>query len=127
MSGMRAAAAVLILVAVDLAGCASAPTGPSVMVLPATGKSMEQFQAEDARCRQIAAAELARVPGGQVSDQKRYDMAYLQCMYAEGNQIPVSRVPGYSAPGGAAPPTVTRPSGTPAPPAGPPPPPPSSR
>jgi hypothetical protein len=34
-----------------LAGCATVPTGPSVMVLPAQGKPFEQFQAEDANCR----------------------------------------------------------------------------
>jgi hypothetical protein len=114
----------LLIAAVVLAGCASAPTGPSVMVLPGTNKSMEQFQADDARCRQAAAAELQREKGGQVSDQKRYDMAYLQCMYAQGNQIPISR-PGYSTPGASAPATSTTVS-PPPPPSGTPPPPPSS-
>jgi hypothetical protein len=33
-------------------GCAMVPTGPSVMVLPGTGKSLEQFQADDAVYRQ---------------------------------------------------------------------------
>jgi hypothetical protein len=96
----------LVVAALVLGGCATAPTGPSVMVLPGTNKSMEQFQTEDARCRQAAAAELERDKGGQVSDQKRYDMAYLQCMYAQGNQIPISR-PGYSSPYGSAPATTT--------------------
>ena len=114
----------LLVATVLLAGCASAPTGPSVMVLPAANKSMEQFQADDARCRQAAAGELQRDKGGQVSAQKRYDMAYLQCMYAQGNQIPVSR-PGYSTPGGSAPSTSTTVS-PPPPPSGTPPPPPSS-
>jgi hypothetical protein len=124
---MRVALGLAVIVTVAIAGCASAPTGPSVMVLPGTGKSMDQFQTEDARCRQVAAAELAQAKGGQVSEQKRYDMTYIQCMYAAGNQVPVSRTPGYTAPGGAAPPAVTRPD-TPPPPAGtPPPPPPSPR
>jgi hypothetical protein len=35
-------------------GCATMPTGPSVRVLPAPGKSFEQFQADDAICRQWA-------------------------------------------------------------------------
>src|SRR5262249_46951863 len=35
-------------------GCATVPTGPSVMVLPGTGKPFEQFQADDAMCRQWA-------------------------------------------------------------------------
>ena len=114
----------LLVAAVVLAGCPSAPTGPSVMVLPGTNKSMEQFQADDARCRQAGAAELQREKGGQVSAQKRYDMAYLQCMYAQGNQIPMSR-PGYSTPGASAPATSTTVS-PPPPPSGTPPPPPSS-
>lgn len=75
-------------VAAVIGGCASAPTGPSVMVLPGTGKTMDQFQAEDGRCRQVAAGELQHVPQGSVPAQQRYDMAYMQCMYAAGNQIP---------------------------------------
>lgn len=35
-------------------GCASIPTGPSVMVLPGTGQSFEQFRADDAVCQQFA-------------------------------------------------------------------------
>jgi hypothetical protein len=27
--------------------------------------------------------------GGTVSPQGRYDMVYIQCMYAAGNQVPV--------------------------------------
>ena len=44
---------VLSLVVASLslaAGCATIPTGPSVMVLPAVGTSFEQFQADDAVC-----------------------------------------------------------------------------
>lgn len=37
-----------------LAGCVSAPTGPSVMALPGTGKSFEQFRYDEAECRQYA-------------------------------------------------------------------------
>ena len=42
------------LAAAVLSGCATMPTGPSVMVLPGTGKSFESFQADDAVCRQWA-------------------------------------------------------------------------
>jgi hypothetical protein len=80
----------LALLTVTLtAGCASAPTVPSVLVLPAVGKSHEQFVTEDARCRQRAAAEAQTGSGGTVSAQGRYDMVYIQCMYAAGNQVPV--------------------------------------
>ncbi len=37
-----------------LSGCATIPTGPSVMVLPGTGKSFEQFQYDDNACKQFA-------------------------------------------------------------------------
>ncbi len=40
-----------------LAGCVSVPTGPSVMVLPGTGKTFEQFQVDDGACRQWAASQ----------------------------------------------------------------------
>ncbi len=44
--------------AVLLGGCATLPTGPSVRALPAPGKPFEQFQAEDAGCRQWAAQQV---------------------------------------------------------------------
>ena len=43
-----------VLVLLLAGGCATLPTGPSVRVLPAPGKSFEQFQADDAVCRQWA-------------------------------------------------------------------------
>jgi hypothetical protein len=186
-----------------LSGCASLPTGPSVMVLPAAGKSFEQFQVEDAACRQWAAQQVGGPPGAPVNQntavgaavgtavgaglgaaigaasghagagaaigagagllggaaaganadqasgwnaQRRYDMAYQQCMYAKGNQIPMAvrgirrpavlppPLPGYSpAPPGPPPytsapppppPGYSAPPGPPSSPAGPPPPPP---
>lgn len=36
------------------AACVTAPTGPSVMVLPGTGKSFDQFRGDDLECRQYA-------------------------------------------------------------------------
>jgi hypothetical protein len=37
-----------------LAGCVTAPTGPSVMTLPGTGKSFEQFRLDESECRRYA-------------------------------------------------------------------------
>jgi|ERR1035438_7560333 hypothetical protein len=127
-----------------LAGCASVPTGPSVMALPGAGKDFEQFRNDDAQCRQYAeyqiggsgaqqAAVDAQVRGAAVGTllgavagaaigghqgagvgagtgllvgtmagtgaaqssaygtQRNYDNAYVQCMYAKGEQVPVSR------------------------------------
>jgi hypothetical protein len=140
-SGILSAAAALLLTA-----CATVPTGPSVTVLPGNGKSFEQFQADDAACRQWAAqqtgttakrastestvtgAAIGTVVGSAVgttagaaagnpavgaavgagagllsgtaigaddgewaatSAQHRFDVAYTQCMYVKGNQVPV--------------------------------------
>jgi len=76
-----------------LSGCETLPIGPSVLVLPARGKPFEVFQAEVADCRQWANQQI----GGSAGEyqayewdeaQRRYDNAYLQCMYAKGNQVP---------------------------------------
>jgi hypothetical protein len=177
----------LLIPAALLGGCASVPTGPSVMVLPGLGKSFEQFNADDAVCRQWGLQATGKTPGeaaaqsgvasaavgtivgaaagaaigaaagnpamgaaagagggllvgsaagasgAQYSGQEaqwRYDMAYQQCMYAKGHQIP--GVPagyrGASAPVPAPPPTTapvpSDSSSIPPPPPGPPPPPP---
>jgi hypothetical protein len=45
-----------------LSGCATIPTGPSVRVLPGEGKPFEQFQADDAVCRQWAAQQIGISP-----------------------------------------------------------------
>jgi hypothetical protein len=119
-------ALLLIVAAIGPVACASTPTGPSVMVLPGGGKKFEQFRAEDARCRQVAASDLEATKAGGLSAQQRYDMTYVQCMYTEGNQVPLSgRSSGYRLPASGAPPIPKPPSNVPPPPAGTPPPPPS--
>jgi hypothetical protein len=133
----------LILAAAFLGACVSVPDGPSVMVLPGTGKSFDQFRADDYDCRQYAsfqvggkdanqaAAEsvaksaalgavvgtaagaaiggeggagagagvgtamgaLAGTGAGEASAgslQRRYDYAFIQCMYAKGHKVPVA-------------------------------------
>jgi len=128
-----------------LGGCATVPTGPSVMVLPASHKPFEEFQVDDSACRQWAAQQIGAPPGTPINQnaavgatvgtlvgagigaaigaaagnpgagaaigagtgllggaaagadadrwygweaQRRYDIAYQQCMYSKGNQIP---------------------------------------
>jgi OmpA family protein len=172
-------ALLLVPAALVLSACASIPTGPNVMVLPGSGKGFEQFQADDAVCRQWAAQQTGITPdraatqstvtgaaigtvtgaaagaaigaaagspatgaavgagvglvagtavgaghagSAHLTVQQRYDMAYMQCMYAKGNQIPVrAATPRYAAP--PVPPPQT-PPGVPPPPRGTPPPPP---
>lgn len=131
-----------------LGGCATVPSGPSVMVLPPAGKPFDQFQAEDAKCRQWASYQIGASPqdianqntatgaavgtaigagigaamgsaSGNAGEgavfgaatgllvgaasgassgqyygyeaQRRYDISYQQCMYANGNIIPGMR------------------------------------
>jgi hypothetical protein len=135
----------LLLSLVVIGGCATVPTGPSVMVLPSNDKPFEVFQAEDIICRQWAAQSIGLSPQEMVDKntvssavvgtiigaglgaaigstsgdvgagaaiggasglllgtasgadsgrvygyeaQRRYDIAYMQCMYSKGNQIP---------------------------------------
>jgi hypothetical protein len=75
-------------IAFVLGGCASTPVGPTVMVLPGPGKTIEQFQADDAACRPWASQQAGTGPEGAATVQWRYNIAYQQCMYAKGNQIP---------------------------------------
>ncbi len=178
----RNSAVVSGAVALLMAGCATIPSGPSVMVLPGTSKGFEQFQSDDAVCRQWAlqqtgtttkkvsdestvsgavigtvlgaalgagigaaagnpaigaaigagagalggtAAGASYGEGAQLSVQQRYDIAYIQCMYAKGNQVPVPRGSqvNYTAPPVSPPPPP--PANVPPPPTGtrPPPPP----
>jgi hypothetical protein len=191
MIGRQAALSFAIVV---LSGCATIPSGPSVMVLPGGGKGFDQFQADDAVCRQWASQQVGTTPGqastqstvsgaaigtavgaaagaaigaaagnpgagaaigagggllggtaigagtggeARMTAQRRYDVAYMQCMYAKGNQIPVPRgsYPAATAPQAASPapppppppPPTAVPSNVPPPPPGSPPPPPPTR
>ncbi len=45
-----------------LTGCATLPSGPSVRVLPGEGKSFEEFQTDDAVCRQWAERSIGVAP-----------------------------------------------------------------
>src|SRR5574337_1274347 len=147
-----------VVAAMGLSGCATIPTGPSVMVLPGQGKNFEQFQTDDAVCKQWAGQQAGTTPGRVATEstvtgaavgtvlgtglgaaigaasghagtgaaigagsgllggtlvgagasqaaagtvQWRYDIAYQQCMYAKGNQIPMvlrAPQPHYTAP-----------------------------
>lgn len=138
--------------AVALAGCASIPTGPSVAVMPGAGKPFDQFNADNAICKEFASQQIGANPNDVARNQvltgaaagaalgaasgalmghghdspagpmagaglivgsaaganaanestmtlqRRYDIAYQQCMYAKGNQIPGYASPRYTAP-----------------------------
>ena len=44
-----------LVLLVSLAACVSAPTGPTVAVMPREGKPFDLFQQEDLYCRNFAA------------------------------------------------------------------------
>ena len=66
MNSMRIA---VLLAPLALAACAVAPNGPSVMVLPGTGKNFDQFRSDDLQCRGYAQGQL----GGASAQQAGVD------------------------------------------------------
>lgn len=56
---MRYSLKILTLVGLAvLTGCATLPTGPTVMSLPGSRKNFDQFRVDDADCRQFAYAQV---------------------------------------------------------------------
>ncbi len=55
--------------AIVTGACTTIPTGPSVLVLPGTGKSFDQFQIDDMRCRDYALVQI----GGKTPSQASID------------------------------------------------------
>ncbi|HVN95904.1 MAG TPA: hypothetical protein VMT62_05710 [Syntrophorhabdaceae bacterium] len=136
----------LLSILVLLTGCATVPTGPTVMVVPGRDKPFEVFMTDDTACRQWASGQIGGVSPSQRANQnlatgaavgtavgaglgaamgsasghagggaavgagigllggtamgsnaayitesqlqRRYNIAYAQCMYAKGNEIP---------------------------------------
>ncbi|NOT10748.1 MAG: hypothetical protein HOP23_02770 [Methylococcaceae bacterium] len=140
---LRFSTVLMMTVLWGVSGCVSLPNGPSVMVLPGTGMSFDQFQNDDFNCQQFASRQVggttpnqagvnsgvataaigtavgaaagAAIDGGHGAAvgagtglvagsligagaasntmygvQQHYDVAYIQCMYAKGHQVPVS-------------------------------------
>ena len=52
---LAVATAALVL----LGGCATAPTGPSVLALPGTNRSFNDFRADESECRQYASQQIS--------------------------------------------------------------------
>ena len=118
-----------------LNACAILPDGPTVVALPGTGLSLESFQNDDLSCQAFALGQISNSTTptsgsgpsrSWYSNQQRYDINYIQCMYAKGHRVPVN---GQFSPNIAPPPPLlSNPVGSgvaiPPPPAGSPPPPP---
>ena len=53
---------IVLMCSLLFSACATVPSGPSVMALPGTGKSFEQFQTDDVVCRDWASREAGTTP-----------------------------------------------------------------
>ncbi|EEA01320.1 conserved hypothetical protein [Burkholderia sp. H160] len=78
----------LMAAALVVAACTAIPSGPSVMVLPGSTKTFDQFLSDDHDCRQFALGPSHSSDSG-YGAQYQYDAAYIQCMYARGHRVPV--------------------------------------
>jgi hypothetical protein len=85
-------------------GCVSQAIGPAVAVKPGRDKPFTVFLQDDSQCKQYAREQLARggdaraasdahVSRGQLNVQQRYDLAYLECMRAKGNEVSEGAAP----------------------------------
>ncbi len=59
---MRRALRYSPVIALALAACATVPSGPSMLVLPGTGKNFDQFRADDMDCRGYASSQIGATP-----------------------------------------------------------------
>jgi len=57
----------IVLPLLLLSGCVSVPNGPSVMVLPGTGKNFEQFRDDDVQCRQYSQYQIGGTDANQAA------------------------------------------------------------
>lgn len=64
----RASKPLLLAALLGLAACATVPTGPSVLVLPGTAKTFDQFRFDDGVCRQYAYEQVAGVTPGRAAE-----------------------------------------------------------
>jgi hypothetical protein len=87
--------AVTSIMLLVILGCASISTEPSVIVLPGTGLSLDQFSKDNIICQRFARQQLSGTPNQAAistsvyETQLRFDIAYIQCMYTKGHQVPV--------------------------------------
>ncbi len=60
-----------------LGACTTIPTGPSVMAMPGTGKSFDQFRSDDADCRQYAIGQVGGATANETAVQSTENSAAL--------------------------------------------------
>jgi outer membrane lipoprotein SlyB len=76
------------------------PTGPSVQVMPGTGKSFEQFQTDDAVCRQWAQQQVGLAPH-EVANQNTATGAVAGTVIGAGLGAALGTASGHAGPGAA--------------------------
>jgi hypothetical protein len=69
---------------VVLGGCATMPTGPSVMVMPGPGKPFEVFQTDDALCRQWAQQQIGGASPSETANQNMASGAVIGTLVGAG-------------------------------------------
>jgi len=67
----------VLVVVTAFSGCVTVPTGPSVMALPGTSKSFEQFSVDDATCRQFAYQQAGGVTAQQAGQNAAVSSAIV--------------------------------------------------
>ncbi len=61
--------AIALAAALILGGCASMPTGPSLMALPGSSKTFDQFRSDDAECQRYAFQQIGGTTAQQAADE----------------------------------------------------------
>ena len=85
---------------VSLGGCATMPTGPGVMVLPEPGKPFEEFQSDDAVCRQWAMQQI-QLPPNEVVNKNLAGGAAIGTIICAGLGAAIGAASGNAATGAA--------------------------
>ena len=89
-----------LLIILTVTGCATVPTGPSVSMMPGSGKSFEQFQADDAVCRQWAAQQIGESPQ-QTANQNTVTGAAVGTVIGAGLGAAIGAAAGHAGTGAA--------------------------
>ncbi len=67
----------ILLVTLLFTACVSVPTGPSMMTLPGSNKSFDQFRSDENQCRQYAHEQIGGVTAGQAAASSGFQSAAI--------------------------------------------------
>ena len=88
---------VFLFVCLLITSCASLPNSPSVMVLPGTGMSFDQFRNDDALCRQYAYLQVGGVNAPQFPSNNTITGAAVGTAVGEGSGAAIGSSSGFVA------------------------------